>query len=130
MDTAADYTGKIPRLQLFVMFHAATMRWERRREKMYKKQCFISLDKSHTLFYILAFLHEHKDIETRMFVSIILRYLKFPIIMLIYNKPFFERWEEILHPSLSCSSYSAICSSDSQGTDMQMLLGKVTCCRV
>lgn len=33
---------------------------------------FISLDKSHTLFYILAFLHECKDIETRMFVSIIL----------------------------------------------------------
>lgn len=35
-------------------------------------KCFISLDKSHTLFYILASLCEHKDIETRMFVSIIL----------------------------------------------------------
>lgn len=36
VDTAADYRGKIPKLQLFVMFHAETMRWERRREKMYR----------------------------------------------------------------------------------------------
>lgn len=72
----------------------------------------MGLDKSHALFYIPAFLGEYKDKETRMFVSIILQYLKFPIIMLIYDKPFYERWGEILHPSLSCSSYSAMCSSE------------------
>lgn len=48
----------------------------------------------------------------------------------IYLKMFYERWEEILLPSLSCSSYSAMCPSDNQDTDMQMLLGKVSCCRV
>lgn len=36
--TAADCRGRIPRLQLPVMFHAATLRWDRRREKMYRSK--------------------------------------------------------------------------------------------
>lgn len=76
--TAADCRGRIPRLQLPVMFHAATLRWDRRREDVQK--CFISLDKIHTLFYTPAFLCEHKDTETRMFVSVFSNTSNFPIL--------------------------------------------------
>lgn len=42
------------------------------------QKCFTSLDKIHTLFYILAFLCEHKDKEIRMFVSIFSNTSNFP----------------------------------------------------
>lgn len=43
-------------------------------------KCFISLDKIHTLFYTPAFLCEHKDTETRMFVSVFSNTSNFPIL--------------------------------------------------
>lgn len=70
MATTADCTGGIPRLELCHVSHSTSEVGEEERDDVQK--CFTSLDKNHTLFYILAFLCEHKDIEARMFVSIIL----------------------------------------------------------
>lgn len=58
-------------------FMQQRLRWGRR-GRCTEVKCFISLDKIHTLFYILAFLGEHKDTETRMFALVFSNISNFP----------------------------------------------------